>query len=107
MVDKLNDFLSEPLPRKVLYFDEMLAPNLIRALYWLGLVAVFWSGLGHFFSNGFFGLFEAVVFVIVGAIGLRIGAELLVLLFRICERLDKEAGTGEFLSENSMRSKKR
>lgn len=89
MLDQLNDFLKEPLPRKILYFDGMLTPSLIRALYWLGLLAVLWTGLGYFFSNGFLGLFEAIVYIIGGVIALRIMAELVMLLFKINENLEK------------------
>jgi len=91
MFDKLNDFLKEPLPRRILFFDDMLTPSLIRTLYWIGLVAVVWTGLGHFFSNGFFGLFEAVVYVVGGGIALRVLAELVMLLFKINENLEKIA----------------
>lgn len=87
MSDKINDFLAEPLPRKVLFFDSMLTPSLIRPLYWLALVALAWSSVGHFFSHGFFGMFEAVVIFIVGAIVLRVAAELAMLLFKINENL--------------------
>ncbi len=89
MLEKISDFLKEPLPRKVLFFDDMLTPNLIRTLYWLGLVAVIWTGLGHFFSNGFFGLFEAVVYLLGGVIALRVMAELVMLLFKINQNLEK------------------
>jgi len=91
MLEKLNDFLKEPLPRKILFFDDMLTPTLILPLYWLGLLAVAWTGLGHFFSNGFFGLFEAVVYVIAGVIALRVMSEIVMLLFKINENLEKLA----------------
>lgn len=87
MSDKLNEFLNEPLPRKVLFFDSMLTPSLIRPLYWLALVIAAWNGLGHFFSNGFFGMFEAVIGVLVAVIVLRVVAELAMLLFKINENL--------------------
>jgi len=38
MLDKINNFINEPLPRKILFFDEMLTPSLIRLAYWLGLL---------------------------------------------------------------------
>ncbi len=88
MFDKLNDFLNEPLPRRILFFHDMLTPSLIRTLYWIGLLAVIWTGLGHFFTNGFFGLFEAVVYVVGGVIALRVLAELVMLLFKINENLE-------------------
>ena len=95
MLDTLKDFLKEPLPRKILFFDDTLAPNLIQALYWLGLLTVAWTGLGHFFSNGFFGLFEAVIYVVGGVIALRVMAELVMLLFKINENLEKMVDKSE------------
>ncbi len=88
MLDKINDFISEPLPRKILFFDEMLTPSLIRLAYWLGLLAVVWIGLGKLFSNGFFGLFEAAVFVAIGVIGLRVLAEIIMLFFKLHENME-------------------
>lgn len=91
MSDKINDFLAEPLPRKVLFFDSMLTPKLIQPLYWLALVVALWNSVGHFFSNGFFGMFEAVLLFAVIAIALRVIAELSMLLFKINENLAKIA----------------
>jgi hypothetical protein len=91
MSDNINDFLAEPLPRKVLFFDSMLTPKLISPLYWLGLLALAWNCIGYFFSNGFFGMFEAVVIFVVSAIALRVIAELAMLLFKINENLAKVA----------------
>ncbi|MFT6098186.1 MAG: putative membrane protein [Arenicella sp.] len=95
MTDSISDFLKEPLPRRVLFFDDMLTPSLIRVLYWLGLLTVFWSGIGHFFSNGFFGMFEALVYIVAGVIALRVMAELVMLLFKINQNLEKMAGKSE------------
>ena len=91
MSDKINDFLAEPLPRKILFFDSMLTPLLIRPLYWIGLLIVAWAGLKHFFSNGFFGMFEAVILVVLGTLALRVLAELSMLLFKINDNLSKIA----------------
>lgn len=85
MIDKLNDFVAEPLPRKILFFDQMLTPSLIRVVYWLGLISVVWAGLGHMFSHGFFGFFEGIVYIALAATVLRIAAELVMLLFKIHE----------------------
>lgn len=95
MLDKINEFVSQPLPRKILFFDEMLTPSLIRLAYWLGLLAVVWTGLDKLFSNGFFGLFEAVVFVAIGVIGLRVLSEIIMLFFKMHENM-------ESLAENSI-----
>lgn len=91
MLDKINDFVSEPLPRKILFFDEMLTPSLIRLAYWLGLLAVAWTGLGRMFSNGFFGFFEGIVYVAIGVIVLRVASELVMLLFKLNENMETVA----------------
>lgn len=85
MLDKIDEFASEPLARKILFFDEMLTPSLIRVAYWLGLLAVAWIGLGKLFSNGFFGIFETIVFVVISVIGLRVLAEIIMLFFKLQE----------------------
>jgi hypothetical protein len=105
MSDKINDFLAEPLPRKVLFFDSMLTPKLIQPLYWLALVVALWNCVGYFFSNGFFGMFEAVLLFIVIAIALRVIAELSMLLFKINENIAKIAdntSNASDLSESSV-----
>lgn len=95
MLDKINEFIAEPLPRKILFFDEMLTPSLIRLAYWLGLLAVVWTGLGKLFSHGFFGIFEAVVFVAIGVIGLRVLAEIIMLFFKLNENMETVAKNSE------------
>lgn len=92
MLDKIKEFVAEPLPRRILFFDDLLTPSLIRALYWLGLLSVVWSGLGRMFSNGFFGFFEGIVYVVIGVIVLRVASELVMLLFKINENLEVMAG---------------
>jgi len=96
MLDKINDFLAEPLPRKILFFDDMLTPSLIRTAYWLGLIAVVWTGLGHIFTNGFFGIFEGVIYIAIGVIVLRVVAELVMLLFKLHENLEQVAENTKF-----------
>ncbi len=91
MLDKINDFLAEPLPRRILFFDEMLTPSLIRTAYWLGLLAVVWTGLGHLFSNGFLGIFEGLIYIAIGVIVLRVIAELVMLLFKLNENMEAVA----------------
>ncbi|MFT6406899.1 MAG: putative membrane protein [Arenicella sp.] len=95
MLDSIKDFVKEPMPRRVLFFDNMLTPSLIQVLYWLGLLTVVWNGLGHFFSNGFFGIFEGLVYVVGGVIALRVMAELVMLLFKINQNLETIADRTE------------
>jgi len=101
MLDKLTEFIAEPLPRKILFFDDMLTPSLIRVVYWLGLLSVVWTGLGRMFSNGFFGFFEGIVYIVIGVIVLRVISELVMLLFKINENVEILASgtSGEKLIE--------
>lgn len=85
MLDKINSFIAQPMPRKILFFDEMLTPQLIRLAYWLGLLAVVWVTLGNLFTNGFFGFFETIVQFVIGVIAVRVGAELVMVLFKLHE----------------------
>lgn len=91
MLNQIKGFLAGPMPRKILFFDEMLTPRLIRTAYWLGLIAVVWTGLGHFFTNGFFGIFEALIYVVMGVIVLRVISELVMLLFKLNENMQAVA----------------
>ena len=85
MFETLNKFIAQPLPRKILFFDEMLTPQLIRLAYWLGLLAVVWITIGNLFTNGFFGFFETIVQFVIGVIAVRVGAELVMVLFKLHE----------------------
>ncbi|MFT5571334.1 MAG: hypothetical protein ACI9FR_000248 [Cryomorphaceae bacterium] len=95
MLDKINEFIAEPLPRKILFFDEMLTPSLIRLAYWLGLLTVVWTGLGRMFSNGFFGFFEGIVYIAICSIGLRVASELIMLFFKINENMETVAANSK------------
>jgi len=87
MLDEVEEFAAKPLPRKILFFDEMLTPSLIRLAYWLGLLSVAWIGLKNVFTNGFFGIFETIVFVAISVVGLRVLAEIITLFFKMQEDL--------------------
>lgn len=91
MNDKINEFLAEPLAQKVLFFNEMLTPSLIRIAYWLCLVGVVWNGLGHMFSGGFSNFVEGIALIATGAILARVAAELVILLFKLNENMEKVA----------------
>ena len=91
MLDKINEFLEEPIAQKVLFFNEMLTPSLIRLAYWLCLLAVLWTGLGQMFAGGFSSFLEGIVFIVTGAILARVGAELIILFFKLNENMEQVA----------------
>ena len=87
--NKVNEFIDQPLAQKVLFFNEMLTPDLIRLGYWLTLVAVVWNGLGMMFSGGFASFIEGIVFIVIASIMARVAAELVILFFKLNENMAK------------------
>jgi len=80
--------------REFLFFETMLTPKIITFVYWLGLVAVLLSSLGMLFAGqgGFMTrLVTAPLMLVLGAVGVRIWCELLIVLFKIHENLKKMA----------------
>ncbi|MGQ0742533.1 MAG: DUF4282 domain-containing protein [Alphaproteobacteria bacterium] len=75
-----------------LNFDKMIAPTLIKFVYWVGLVLILlwtvWSmfmGLG--FGSGIVHFFVAALTGVVGLLAWRIVCELWMVIFSINERL--------------------
>lgn len=78
------------LVKEVLFFESMLTPKIITAVYWLLLLGALFSGLGMMFGpTGSF--FAGLGVIIIGAVGARIWCELLIVLFKIHENLKKTA----------------
>jgi hypothetical protein len=80
--------------RNLFYFDAMLTPRVITVVYWLLLVVVVLAGLGTLFYTGFqymsFGRFmRAVGITIGGAILARIWCELMIVLFKLNENMQR------------------
>jgi hypothetical protein len=80
--------------RNFFFFVEMLTPRVITVVYWLLLLAVVLAGLGTLFYNGFqymtFGVFvRALAITIGGAIGARIWCELMIVLFKLNENVQR------------------
>ena len=91
MQEKIDEFLSDPLAQKLLFFNEMLTPSLVRLAYWLCLLAVAWNGLGHMFSGGFGNFLEGIALIVTGCVLARIAAELVMVLFKLLDRMDQVA----------------
>ena len=85
--------------RNFLSFERMITPVIITILFWIGLIAVALTAIYVFFTGivdgirydsfgtvaG--GLFGGPLIFILGGLGVRIYAELLILAFRINETL--------------------
>lgn len=84
--------------RNVLFFDNMLTPKFITVIYWIALVAAVFAGLGSIFYMGFqyvtFGSFvKGILITLGGALAARIWCELMIVLFKINENVQKIANS--------------
>jgi hypothetical protein len=84
--------------RDVLFFDAMLTPKVVTLVYWLLLVTAVIAGLGSMFYMGFqymtFGTFvRGLAITIGGAIGARIWCELVIVLFKLNENVQRIANS--------------
>jgi hypothetical protein len=84
--------------RDVLFFDAMLTPKVVTLVYWLLLVTAVIAGLGSMFYMGFqymsFGTFvRGLAITIGGAIGARIWCELVIVLFKLNENVQRIASS--------------
>ncbi len=77
--------------RSVLFFESMITPKIITALYWTLLAAAAAAGVVTALSlgpaPGFPGVAAGLVVAAGGAFAARVGCELLVVLFKINEHL--------------------
>lgn len=81
---------EKSLAKEVLFFESMLTPKIITAVYWLLLLGALFSGLGMMFGPAG-NFFAGLGVIIIGAVGARIWCELLIVLFKINENIKKAA----------------
>lgn len=74
--------------RDLLFFDTMVTPKFITILYWLFLLSAVLSGVGIIFSGS---LVTGLLAIVGGGLLARIWCELMVVLFKINENLQKIA----------------
>ena len=82
--------------RDVFYFDSMLTPKVVTLVYWLLLLTALIGGIGSMFYTGFqymsFSTFlRALVITLGGAIAARIWCELMIVLFKLNENIQRMA----------------
>lgn len=82
-----NQNNQESMVSKIFFFNSMLTPKIITAVYWALLVVVLISGIGLMLENFLIGL----VTVLVGAVAVRVWCELLIVLFTINDNIKKIA----------------
>ena len=69
----------------LLSFNKMITPVFIHVIYWIGIVAVVLVGLGIAAGGG--SIFKGLLAMLVGMIAVRVGCEVLLVLFRINDNL--------------------
>jgi hypothetical protein len=77
--------------KDVFFFDSMLTPKIIIFIYWLGLISVVIGAIGTMFSEYGGGFWAGLGILLFGLIGTRVWCELLIVLFKINENLQKIA----------------
>ena len=74
--------------KDLLFFEKMITPMVVTYLYWLGILGSFISGLIIIFTDFSFGsLLSGIIFFIFGVICSRVFYELVIILFKIHEKL--------------------
>lgn len=84
--------------KRFLYFDSMLTPKVVTLVYWLLLVVSLIAGIGSMFYTGFqymtFGTFaRGLGITLGGAIAARIWCELVIVLFKLNENVQRLANS--------------
>lgn len=82
--------------KSLLKLDEMITPKIIIIFYWLGIIAVLFSGITAIFSGSYLGVFFSgfiggLTTIVIGLIGVRVSCELIILLFNIYAKLKEIA----------------
>ena len=79
--------------KNVLFFDNMLTPRIITAVYWLLLAASVIGGIGSMFGGydglTFWKFLMGLIYSTGGVVASRIWCELLIVLFKMNEALQE------------------
>ena len=77
--------------RELLFFDDMVTPKVITAVYWLLLLFVLIGGIGLMFGGpgGLGGFIGGLLAIAIGAVGARIWCEMLIVVFKMNEALQE------------------
>lgn len=81
--------------RDLFFFDSMLTPKIITFVYWIMLLGTLVSGLTTMFTQYGGGFLMGLLIIVGGAVTTRIWCELLIVLFKIHENLQKIANKSE------------
>ncbi len=71
---------------KLLNFDSMITPSIIKIIYYIGVVAVVLSGIALLFQGGP-ATFGGLIWIVLGPLVVRVYCELLIVMFKVNENL--------------------
>ncbi|RKF21481.1 DUF4282 domain-containing protein [Alginatibacterium sediminis] len=77
--------------KQIFFFDSMLTPKIITFVYWILLVSAVISGLITMFNGYQSNVFGGLMMMVGGVVGARIWCELMIVLFKIHENLQRIA----------------
>jgi hypothetical protein len=83
-------------PRSIFFFETMLTPKVITFVYWILLFVVVIAGFAMMFGYGMYGFsfgsfIKGLLMIVIGSALVRIWCELLIVLFKINENVQKIA----------------
>ncbi len=71
---------------KLLSFDDMITPSIIKIIYYIGMVGAVLGGIGMVFQGGT-STFIGLVWIVFGPLIVRVYCELLIVMFKIYQCL--------------------
>ncbi|HGJ5885072.1 MULTISPECIES: DUF4282 domain-containing protein [Arsenophonus] len=81
--------------KSLLRLDEMITPKIIIVFYWLGIIAVLFSGIAAIIAGSYSEFFSSLIgglaIIVIGIISVRVSCELIILLFNIYAKLKEIA----------------
>ena len=73
--------------RDLVSFDKMFTPEIIKVIYWIGVVVAVLAGLGSvataMFAKSLWGMAMGLLWIVLGPILVRVYCELLIVIFNI------------------------
>ncbi|HYA37929.1 MAG TPA: DUF4282 domain-containing protein [Candidatus Methylomirabilis sp.] len=70
--------------RNLISFDTLMTPTFIHVFYWLGIAVAVLAAVGPILGGG---IVKGLLIMVVGPILVRVGCEVLIVLFRINDNL--------------------
>lgn len=77
--------------KSILFFNSMLTPKIITLVYWLLLLGILVGGVLMIFGVIGGGFIEGLLLIVFGSAGARIWSELMIVMFKINENLQRVA----------------